>query len=68
MKTRLAVTLETLRTPNFALMSALTLYQLRLIEQAKRIEAATARPLGKRIGARQWLSAIRNERTRRGAK
>ena len=68
MQARLNVTMDTLKTPNFAIMSALSLSQLKLIQQAKRIEAATARTLGKRIGARQWLSAIQTERAKRGTR
>jgi len=56
-----------LKTPNFAVMAAMSPRQLRLVERWLQLEAATKKTLGKRIGAREWLRAIENERARRGA-
>ena len=68
MQARLRISLSTLKSPNFAILGALSLRDMKLIEHAKRVESKTSRSMGKRIGAREWVTAIEGERTRRGGK
>lgn len=58
--------LNDLKTPNFAVLSIMTRQQLDAAERRFELEAVSAKTLGKKIGASQWLSAIRSERTKRG--